>query len=50
VNDTLRKRSSSKRGFVTVDADDAVTTLSTPSGSPASASNEASISIDSGVC
>ena len=50
VKVSLRSRGSSMIGLETSLEDDAVTTLSTPSGSPASSRICASASIDSGVC
>ena len=50
VNDSLRSRGSANSGAVVSPEDEAVMTLSTPSGSPASSRIWASISIDSGVC
>ncbi len=50
VNDSLRVRGSSISGPITEPDDELVTTLSTPSGSPASRRISASASIDSGVC
>src|SRR5688572_8101507 len=50
VNDILRRRGSLISGSMTEPDDELVTTLSTPSGSPAFARISASASIESGVC
>jgi hypothetical protein len=50
VKESLRSRRSCRSGPTTSAGDEVVTTLSTPAGSPASASTAASASIDSGVC
>ena len=50
VNDSLRARPSRISGSMTLPALPVVTTLSTPSGRPASARIAARASIDSGVC
>ena len=50
MNDSLRSRGSLMIGSETSPEDDAVMTLSTPAGSPASSRIFASASIDSGVC
>ncbi len=49
VNDSLRNRASDRSGSTVSPAFDVVTTLSTPSGRPASISNSANASDDSGV-
>ena len=49
VNDSLRVRGSRIRGSITAPDERAVTTLSTPAGSPTCSRMRASMSIDSGV-
>ena len=50
MKESLRARPSRISGSITAPASEVVTTLSTPSGRPASCMIPASASIDSGVC